>query len=98
VLYEKIIYGDDGQIRTGTFMDYLLPTVGEIPPIEVHHVQTKSDIAYNFRGVGEGGMIGAPAAITNAIEDALADLGARITEQHLPPSRILELAGVIAPD
>jgi carbon-monoxide dehydrogenase large subunit len=40
-------------------------------------------------------MIGAPAAITNAVEDALADLGVRITEQHLPPTRILELAGVI---
>lgn len=45
----------------------------------------------NYRGVGEGGMIGAPAAITNAVEDALADLGVRITEQHLPPTRILEL-------
>jgi carbon-monoxide dehydrogenase large subunit len=49
----------------------------------------------NHRGVGEGGMIAAPAALTNAIEDALSDLGVRVTEQHLPPARILELAGVI---
>lgn len=98
VLYERIVYDDDGNPLTGTYMDYLLPTVMEIPPIEIHHVETPSDVPYNFRGVGEGGMIGAPAAITNAIEDALSDLGVRITEQHLPPTRILELAGVIEPD
>jgi hypothetical protein len=45
-----------------------------------------------------GGMIGSPAAITNAIEDALGHLGAQVREQHLPPSRILELAGVTQPD
>ncbi len=95
VFYEKTTYGDDGQPRCGTFMDYLIPTTMEIPDIEIHHVETPTDIAYNYRGVGEGGMITAPAAITNAVEDALADLGVRITEQHLPPTRILELAGVI---
>jgi carbon-monoxide dehydrogenase large subunit len=95
VLYEKTCYDEAGQIQSGTFMDYLLPTVCEIPDIEIHHIETPSTIAFNYRGVGEGGMIGAPAAITNAIEDALSDLGVRITEQHLPPSRILELAHVI---
>jgi carbon-monoxide dehydrogenase large subunit len=95
VFYEKTTYGEDGQPRSGTFMDYLIPTTMEIPEIEIHHVETPTDIPYNYRGVGEGGMIGAPAAITNAVEDALADLGVRITEQHLPPTRILELAGVI---
>jgi carbon-monoxide dehydrogenase large subunit len=95
VFYEKTTYGEDGQPRSGTFMDYLIPTTMEIPEIEIHHIETPSDIPYNYRGVGEGGMIGAPAAITNAVEDALADLGVRITEQHLPPTRILELAGVI---
>ena len=49
----------------------------------------------NFRGVGEGGMIVAPACITNAIEDALAPLGVQVREQHLPPSRILELLGTV---
>lgn len=95
VFYEKTTYGEDGQPRSGTFMDYLIPTTMEIPDIEIHHIETPSDLPYNYRGVGEGGMIGAPAAITNAVEDALADLGVRITEQHLPPTRILELAGVI---
>jgi aerobic carbon-monoxide dehydrogenase large subunit len=95
VLYEKSTYDDQGQFQAGTFMDYLIPTAMEIPEIEIHHVETPSDVFANYRGVGEGGMIGAPAAITSAIEDALADLGVRITEQHLPPARILELAGVI---
>ena len=95
VLYEKSTYDDDGQFQAGTFMDYLIPTAMEIPDIEIHHLDTPSDVFANYRGVGEGGMIAAPAALTNAIEDALSDLGVRITEQHLPPARILELAGVI---
>jgi carbon-monoxide dehydrogenase large subunit len=98
VLYEKSSYDESGQMTSGTFMDYLIPTVSEIPEIEIHHVETPSDIQFNYRGVGEGGMIGSPAAITNAIEDALGHLGTQIREQHLPPSRILELAGVTQPD
>ncbi|MGH9010485.1 MAG: xanthine dehydrogenase family protein molybdopterin-binding subunit [Acidimicrobiia bacterium] len=95
VLYEKSTYDDQGQFQAGTFMDYLIPTAMEIPDIEIHHLDTPSDVFANHRGVGEGGMIAAPAALTNAIEDALSDLGVRITEQHLPPARILELAGII---
>lgn len=98
VLYERATYGDDGQFKAGTFMDYLIPTCMEIPPIEIHHLETPSDIEANYRGVGEGGMIAAPAALTNAIEDALRHRGVRITESYLPPARILELAGVITPD
>jgi carbon-monoxide dehydrogenase large subunit len=60
----------------------------------VDTITTDPDV--NFRGVGEGGMIVAPAAITAAIEDALAPFGVRVTEQHLPPSRILELIGITA--
>jgi carbon-monoxide dehydrogenase large subunit len=95
VLYEKTVYDEQAQLQTGTLMDYLIPTAAEIPDIEIHHIQTPSAIEANFRGVGEGGMVASPAAITNSIEDALAHLGVRITEQHLPPTRILELAGVI---
>jgi carbon-monoxide dehydrogenase large subunit len=95
VLYEKSTYNDQGQFQAGTFMDYLIPTAMEIPEIEIHHFDTPSDVFANYRGIGEGGMIAAPAALTNAIEDGLSDLGVRITEQHLPPARILELAGVI---
>jgi aerobic carbon-monoxide dehydrogenase large subunit len=97
VLYERTAYDEQANFQAGTFMDYLIPTSMEIPEIEIHHIETPSTIEANYRGVGEGGMIGAPAALTNAIEDALAHLGVTITEQHLPPTRILELAGVIPP-
>lgn len=96
VLYEKIIYDDDANFQSSTFIDYLIPTAMEIPFIEIHHLETPTDKPANFRGVGEGGMIGAPAAITNAVEDALAHLGVTVTEQYLPPTRILELMGTIA--
>jgi carbon-monoxide dehydrogenase large subunit len=95
VLYEKTMYDDDANLVSATYMDYLLPTAMEIPEIEVHHLETLSAGENDFRGVGEGGMIGAPAAITNAIEDALRPFNARVTTQHLPPTKILELAGVI---
>lgn len=99
VLYENSAYDDDGNLHATTYMDYLIPTSMEIPHVEVHHLETLSAGGENdFRGVGEGGMIGSPAALTNAIEDALAPLGARVTEQYLPPTKILELAGIIAPD
>jgi carbon-monoxide dehydrogenase large subunit len=96
VLYEQTTYDEDANLQSSTYMDYLVPTAMEIPDIEVHHMETLSPDGENdFRGVGEGGMIGAPAAITNAIEDALSPFGVRITTQYLPPTKILELAGVI---
>ena len=95
VLYEHAAYDDEGQCLTGTFVDYLLPTTMEIPPVEIHHLETGLQGEVDFRGVGEGGAIVAPAALTNAIADALAPFGARVTEQFLPPERILELAGLV---
>jgi carbon-monoxide dehydrogenase large subunit len=95
VLYEHSAYDDDGTFRAGTFMDYLLPTAAEIPAIEIHHIPTITTQEVNFRGVGEGGALGAPAAVTSAVEDALRPFGVAVTDQYLPPSRILELAGVI---
>jgi carbon-monoxide dehydrogenase large subunit len=95
VLLEKAAYDAEGNFLTGTFMDYLLPTAVEIPPIEIDHLESGPEDGVGFRGVGEGGMIVAPAALTNAIEDALLPFGARVTEQHLPPATILRLAGVI---
>ncbi len=98
VLYEKVAYDAEATHQSTTYLDYLIPTSMEIPTIEIEHMETLSPGENDFRGVGEGGMLGAPAAITNAIDDALASLGVTITEQHLPPYRILELAGVITPD
>jgi carbon-monoxide dehydrogenase large subunit len=99
VLLERTAYDDDGQCLTGSLMDYLLPTANDIPHIEIHHIQTVPlDADVNFRGIGEGGKVVSPATICNAIEDAVAHLGVRVYEQHLPPSRILELIGVIESD
>jgi carbon-monoxide dehydrogenase large subunit len=94
VLLEHSAYGEDGQFLASTFMDYLLPTTTVVPPLEIHHVETiPLDPDVNFRGVGEGGMIVAPATIVNAIEDALAPFGVKIEDQHLPPARIVALTG-----
>ncbi len=96
VLLEHAAYDDEGQYVAASFMDYLMPTSSIVPRMEIHHVESvATDPDVNFRGVGEGGMIVAPAAITNAIEDALAPFGARILEQHLPPARILQLTGTV---
>jgi len=92
VLLERSAYDEDGNYQSSTFMDYLLPTACDIPRIEIEHLETVPlDEDVNFRGVGEGGMIVAPPALVNAIEDALSPFGVRIYEQHLPPARILEL-------
>ena len=94
VLLERSAYDDEAQYLSGTFMDYLLPTATEIPRIEIHHLETVPlDPDVNFRGVGEGGMIVSPPTLVNAIEDALAPFDVTITEQHLPPLRIMELLG-----
>jgi carbon-monoxide dehydrogenase large subunit len=99
VLLEKSTYDDNGQFLATTFMDYLLPTSIDVPRIEIVHLETVPlDSDVNFRGVGEGGMIVTPAALCNAIEDALAPFGVTLTEQHLPPARILELIGAIEPE
>ena len=92
VFYEQHHYDADAQLMTGTYMDYLIPAATEIPNVEIEHMETLTDGENDARGVGEGGMIGAPAALNNAVADAL---GVDVLEQHLPPFRILELAGVI---
>jgi len=95
VLLEHSAYDEEGQFLAGSFMDYLIPTATDIPTIEIDHLETGHDGDVDFRGVGEGGAVVAPATLTNAIEDALAPLGVRVSEQYLPPARLLELAGVI---
>jgi carbon-monoxide dehydrogenase large subunit len=99
VLLERAAYDETGNYLAATFMDYLLPTTTDIPRIEIHHLEpVPLDPDVNFRGVGEGGMIVAPVTLCNAIEDALAPFGVRIYEQHLPPCRLLELAGLVGED
>jgi len=92
VLLEHSAYDPDGNFLASTFMDYLLPSTTEVPRMEIQHLESiPNDPDVNFRGVGEGGMIVAPPTLVNAIEDALTPYNVMITEQHLPPQRIMEL-------
>jgi len=69
-----------------------VPTAAELIPIEVHHLETPSPTTLGgFRGMGEGGTIGAPAAVANAVSDALAPLGIEITELPITPERLFRL-------
>ena len=91
-LYEEIVYDEDGNILTTSLMDYLPPTMAEIPEIEVHHLVTVSDATITgAKGLGEGGTIGAPAAIINAVSDALRPLGVEVNETPATPSRLRRL-------
>jgi carbon-monoxide dehydrogenase large subunit len=72
-----------------TFLDYLIPTTAEIPDVECHHIETAASTPGGFKGVGEGGAIGAPPAVFNAVADALAQVGATVTDQPLDPTRVL---------
>lgn len=91
-LYEEVVHAEDGNILTGTLADYIPPTCAEIPAIEIHHLETISEAtATGAKGLGEGGAIGAPAAVANAISDALAHLGVDIVEFPATPPRIRAL-------
>ncbi|MCJ7671012.1 MAG: molybdopterin-dependent oxidoreductase, partial [Acidimicrobiia bacterium] len=90
-LYEHLVYDEDGNPVTTTFLDYLLPTATEVPVIEHVHVETPSAGPGGYKGVGEGGAIGAPPAVINAVADALSPFGVTLTEQPLTPSRIVAL-------
>jgi len=91
-LLEELVYGDGGQLLTGSLMDYLIPTAAELPWVEVMHLEQPSPSTLGgFKGVGEGGTIGAPAAIANAVADALAPLGIEITELPVTPERLFRL-------
>ena len=88
-LLEEIIYDDTGNILTSTLADYLPPTAHEIPTIELHHLETPSTTSITrAKGLGEGGGIGAPAAVINAINDALSPFGIQIDEMPATPQRI----------
>ena len=90
-LLEEIVYDEAGNILTATLADYLPPSAREIPAIEICHLETLADASVTkAKGLGEGGAIGAPAAILNAINDALSPLGVSIDEFPATPRRIRE--------
>src|SRR5260370_24985573 len=88
-LYEHVVYDEDGNPLTGTFMDYLLPTATEVPDIEYGHVETASATPGGHKGMGEGGAIGSPPAVFNAVADALALARARVDPTPPSPHTIL---------
>jgi aerobic carbon-monoxide dehydrogenase large subunit len=95
-LLEHLIYDEQGQPLTTTYMDYLVPTATEVPPIEVHHLASPSPFSIGgIKGMGEGGQIAAPAAVANAVADALAPFGARVTKLPLSPDTVLRMIGKI---
>ena len=88
-LLEEIIYDETGNIMSSTLADFLPPTSREIPEIELHHIQTLTGNSITkAKGLGEGGAIGAPAAVISAINDALSSFGISIDEMPATPQRI----------
>jgi carbon-monoxide dehydrogenase large subunit len=91
-LYEEIVHDAQGQLHTASLVDYLVPSACEIPPIDVVHLETESPTTLGgFRGMGEGGTIGAPAAVANAVADALSPLGVEINELPVTSERLYRL-------
>jgi carbon-monoxide dehydrogenase large subunit len=91
-LFEEMAYDDDGQLLSGTLMDYVVPRADDLPWIDCVHLEYPSTRnPLGAKGLGEGGAISPPAAIANAIDDALAPLGVRLTATPALPARVREL-------
>ena len=95
-LYEHCLYDEAGQLTNGTMADYLVPMAGEMPDIDVVHVQTPTSVSeLGAKGVGESGTGAAPAVVMNAINDALRPFDARVTAHPITPESILLALGKI---
>jgi 2-furoyl-CoA dehydrogenase large subunit len=88
-LMEKFAYSEEGQLLSGTFMDYLIPSAAEVPAITIVDHCTPSPLTeFGQKGSGEAGYLGGPAALASAINDALAEVGASIDELPMTPHAI----------
>ena len=93
-LYEECIYNEQGQLLNGNLADYLVPMAVELPDIVVGHVESKTfESDLGAKGAGEAGTAGAPAAIMNALNDALMPFDVRLTRQPFTPQKVLEALG-----
>ena len=91
-LFEEMPFDGSGQPLASTLADYHLPVAADIPPIRIIHMETPSPLSrYGQKGIGESGAIGPPAAIANAVNDALRDIGAEVTEVPMTPERVLKV-------
>lgn len=89
-LFEELVYDEDGHLLTTTFADYLLPTLDVVPPFAFDHLETPSShTPGGIKGMGESGLIASPAAMLNAVNDALAPFGVTLRRTPLTPERIL---------
>jgi carbon-monoxide dehydrogenase large subunit len=89
-LYEELRYDESGQLLNASLADYLVPMAADMPDIEIGHVETPvTETMIGTKGVGEAGLIGASAAVANAVNDALAPLGAEVSALPMTPMRIL---------
>lgn len=89
-VFEELAYDDSGQLLTTTFLDYGLPTMDVAPPFEIHHIETPSKhSASGVKGMGESGLIAAPAAVLNAVNDALGPFGVVLRDLPLTPEKLL---------
>ena len=90
--YERIVYDQNGQLLSGSLMDFLMPTAAEMPMIEIGHIETPSPLnPLGIKGVGEAGTIPVAALVAEAVDDALSSFGVRVRDMPLSPDRILEL-------
>jgi len=90
-LYEQVVYDSEGQLVTGTFVDYALPTAAELPSFETDRTVTPSPVnSLGVKGIGEAGTIAATPAVTAAVLDALAPLGVEWVDMPLTPRRVWE--------
>ncbi|WP_306887579.1 xanthine dehydrogenase family protein molybdopterin-binding subunit [Amorphus orientalis] len=88
-LLEQLVYDEDGQLLTGSFMDYAMPRADDVPPVEIDKIETRSEAnALGAKGVGEAGCIGVPAALFNAAADALAPFGAHDLQMPLTSEKL----------
>jgi len=95
-LYEHCTYSPEGQLLVGSMADYLVPMAAEMPDMEIGHVETPTrESLLGAKGAGEAGTAGAPAAVMNAINDALRPLGAKVFAQPFTPERILSALGKV---
>lgn len=88
-LYEEAVYDDDGNLRTSTLAEYLVPAASDVPPITLGHTITPSPTnPLGVKGIGEAGTIGSAPAVINAVVDALADLGVRDVRMPASPQNV----------
>jgi carbon-monoxide dehydrogenase large subunit len=91
-LLEELVYDEEGQLRTASFMDYLLPTATDIPPFHFYHQETAApDIPGGIKGVGEAGTIAGVSLVGSAVDDALSDIGVAVARFPVTPPRLLDL-------